>query len=303
MTLAGGIDLGGAKIEARLFDPSRGWAAVDSREIPTPSTNYGALLDALAEQHVWLEERGATQVGIGAPGLTLADGRAMTANLPSDGKPFSADLARLLGKPATIVNDCRAFAYSEALLGAGRGASPVLGLVIGTGVAGGLVSGGVLIDGPNGQAGEFGHMPLAQGTAARYGLPLLRCGCGREGCYETLCSGPGIARIAEATTGRAAAAEELAARTDPGAAETLRIWSEIVAEMLAGVVLATDPEVVVLGGGVSKMAGVAGRLARALKPRLLDGVRAPDIRPAQGGDRSGARGAALLAWNIGSEGK
>ena len=303
MTLAGGIDLGGAKIEAQLFDPSLGWTAIDRREIPTPATDYGALLDALAEQHVWLEERGASQVGIGAPGLALSDGRAMTANLPSDGKPFSKDLARLLGKPATIVNDCRAFAYSEALLGAGRGASPVLGLVIGTGVAGGLVTGGVLIDGPNGQAGEYGHMTLAHGTAGRYGLPLLRCGCGREGCYETLCSGPGIARIAEATTGRAATAEELAARTDAGAAETLRIWAEIVAEMLAGVVLATDPEIVVLGGGVSKMAGVAGRLSRALKPLLLDGVRAPDIRPAEGGDRSGARGAALLAWNIGRRGK
>lgn len=299
MTLAGGIDLGGAKIEARLFDPSRGWAAVDRREIPTPATNYDSLLDALAGQHLWLEERGATQVGIGAPGLALADGRAMSANLPSHGKPFSTDLARLLGKPATIVNDCRAFAYSEALLGSGRGASPVLGLVIGTGVAGGLVSGGVLIDGPNGQAGEYGHMPLARGTAERYGLPLLRCGCGREGCYETLCSGPGIARIAEATTGRASTAEELAARTDPEAAETLRIWAELVAEMLAGVVLATDPEIVVLGGGVSKMAGVAERISRALKPLLLDGVRAPDIREAQGGDRSGARGAALLAWKIG----
>ena len=111
---------------------------------------------------------------------------------------LGSDLATAIGARLPVVNDCRAFTLSEARLGAGQGAETVLGLIMGTGLAGGVVINGKLLEGPNGQAGEFGHLPLPYETVTRLGLPWLSCGCGRRGCYETLCSGPGLSRLAEA---------------------------------------------------------------------------------------------------------
>ena len=295
MTLAGGIDLGGTKIEARLFDTVT-WAAVETREVPTPRDEYRLMVAALVSAVNWLVDHGAGTVGLGAPGLTSPDGIALTGNLPAKGMPLRADLEAELERPLPIINDCRAFTLSEARFGAGRRAHSVLGVVIGTGLAGGFVTNGKVLDGPNGQAGEFGHMPMPFDVVSRYDLPWLTCGCGRSGCYETICAGPGLARLAELKAGRRISPVDFANETGPDADEVLAIWSDVLGSLLSSTILTLDPEVIVLGGGVSKMPGVAERIAKALKGELLASTRAPSILPAEGGDRSGARGAALFAF-------
>ena len=296
--LAGGIDLGGSKIDARLFDPDHGWTLVDHLEISTPRADYDDLVEALAGQVSWLRAQGAGPVGLGAPGLVGHDGRMLTANLPATGRQLPHDLARATGGHVPVLNDCRAFTLSEAVLGAGREARSVLGLVMGTGMAGGFSCEGRLIDGINGQAGEYGHTPLAHVSMRKHDLPVLECGCGRRGCYETYCSGPGLVRLAT-NLGYPADAAELgaaAAAGDEAANRVLGIWAELVAGLLTSLVFTLDPDVIVLGGGLSKLPDVSRRLSLALQPELLAGTRAPSIVVAEGGDRSGARGAAWAAW-------
>lgn len=295
MALAGGIDLGGTKIETRLFDTET-WKTVASREDPTPREQYRSLLAALIAAMNWLVDKGAGTVGLGAPGLISPEGIALTANLPANGMPLRSDLESALDRPLPIINDCRGFTLSEARFGAGRCANSVLGVVIGTGLAGGFVTNGKVLDGPNGQAGEFGHMPMPFDVVSRHGLPWMTCGCGRSGCYETICSGSGLARLAELKTGRQISAYNLAHETAPEAAEVLAIWSEVMGSLLSSAILTLDPELIVLGGGVSRMPGVSERLEKSLEGELLAGTRPPSIVPAEGGDRSGARGAALFAF-------
>ena len=282
MARAGGIDLGGTKIEARLFDTEAGWTPVASAERVTPREDYQALLDALTDAARWLAGQGADTVGLGAPGLISSDGIALTANLPASGKPFRADLEGRLGRPLPIINDCRAFALSEARLGAGRGMSAVLGLVIGTGLAGGFVMQGTVLEGPNGQAGEYGHTPMPHGVVARHDLPWAVCGCGRVGCYETVCSGKGIERLAERRTGRAIRAADLIEGAPDQAEEILSVWAAVMANLLASLVLSLDPEVIVLGGGVSRLPGVTDRLSSALAPRASCGHPRAEHRPGRG---------------------
>jgi len=295
MALAGGIDLGGTKIEARLFETET-WVAVEASEVSTPREDYQSMLEALVGAVRWLLDKGAGTVGLGAPGLISPEGIALTANLPANGKPLRADLEAALERPLPIINDCRAFTLSEARFGAGKDAHSVLGVVIGTGLAGGFVSNGKVLDGPNGQAGEFGHMPMPFDVVSRHDLPWVTCGCGRSGCYETICAGPGLARMAEIKTGRKVSASDLARETTPEIADVLAIWGEVMGSLLASTILTLDPEVIVLGGGVSKMPHVAEQLAGSLEGELLAGTRPPAILPAEGGDRSGARGAALFAF-------
>lgn len=284
--LAGGIDLGGTKIDARLFDPARGWAPGATCEWPTPRDDYDDLIGGLARAWHWLKERGAATVGLAMPGIRQADGRMLTANLAARGRDLTGDLEAATSARIPALNDARAFVLSEAVLGAGRGHRVVAGLVIGTGVAGGLAFDGQVLAGQNGIAGEIGHLPVAPRWIAA-GMPSVECGCGRQGCWETLVSGPGIRRIADAIG------------SSPDAPEVETVWAGITADLLGVVVHVADPEVIVLGGGVSRRPGLRDRLADELGRRLFAGTRPPRIALAEGGDRSGARGAALHAHEVG----
>ncbi|MFM2356389.1 MAG: hypothetical protein RLZZ528_2125 [Pseudomonadota bacterium] len=296
--IAGGIDLGGTKIEAQVFD--RDWRVVDRRRVETPKV-YPALVAAMSDLIGWLGDRagrGDLPVGISAAGLVNpATGLAYTANLCATGYPFPADIARAVGRPVTYVNDCRALTLSEAIFGAGRGASPVAGLILGTGVGGGAAVSGVLIPGKAQVGGEFGHMPAAANVVARYDLPVVTCGCGRTGCFETLIAGPGLARIAKAKTGRDLSPPEIAAgkASDPEIARVWAIWCEVVAELVMTLAFTIDPEVVVLGGGLSKIDGIEQDITAALRAAQLPGFAIPRIVVAEAGDTSGARGAAYAA--------
>lgn len=288
-----GLDIGGTKMELRVYNDA--WELTGQQRRQTPQ-KYEDLLTEIASL--------VGQTDLDVPlGISLAGvvdrktGLAVTANLPATGKPFHADLAQRLGRPVTIVNDCRAMALSEAVLGAGRGLSRVMGLVLGTGVGAGFVKDGRLDEGASGLLGEFGHIALPAALAQKHALPVLQCGCGRLGCYETLLSGPGLARLAAHLTGRDLSPPQIALlrHTDESVAAVWRLWCDIAAELLMAVVIGTDPDVVVLGGGLSAIPGICDDLLAALKRVQIAGFDLPEIVLSEGGDATGARGAAWAA--------
>ena len=296
MICAAGIDLGGTKSEVQLFDAD--WQCVDRRRDPTPAT-YGALVKLLAEQVQWSAAQvdGTIPVGLGAAGLVYPDGTSFTANLPVKGQPLLADLEQAAGQAVTYVNDCRALALSEAIYGAGRGFRTVMALILGTGVGGGIVHEGKLYEGPAGTGGEFGHMPASAAIALEHDLPLRPCGCGRRGCAETYVAGPGMTALAEHLIGETLSPETIAARkdTDASVARVWAVWRDMTAEMLLTLVQVADPDVIVLGGGLSRIPNLCDELSAALAQAQIDGFGGPEITLAQGGDASGARGAAMAA--------
>lgn len=296
--LAAGIDLGGTKIEAQIF--SNGWNKVASRRIATPK-DYDALVAALAEQIAWVEGESTIglPVGIAAAGLiNPATGLALTSNLPATGKPFPADIAAKAGRRITYVNDCRAQTLSEAQFGAARGYRTALSLNLGTGLAGGVVVEGRLLPGPSGLGGEFGHFALPAHVIVKHDLPLLPCGCGRHACTETLIAGPGLARIVFHRTGRALSPEEIVARrSEPDLAQCWQVWCELAAELIHTLIMTIDPGCIVLAGGLSRVPGLTDDLTAALKGAALPGFKStPPILLAEGGDTTGARGAAYAAF-------
>lgn len=294
--IAAGIDLGGTKIESQLFDSC--WNRVTSHRTPTPK-GYDDLVSAMAEHIAWVESHTAgLPIGIAAAGLVNpTTGLALTANLPAMGKPFPADIATAAGRPITYVNDCRAQALSEAQFGAARGYRSALSLNLGTGLAGGIVIDGRLLQGPSGLGGEFGHFTLSAPTVAKHGLPILRCGCGRMGCTETLIAGPGLRRIAAHVSGHDLPPETIVAqrRTDPDMAKAWAIWCELTAELIHTLTLTVDPACIVLAGGLSRAEGLITDLEQALTQTALPGYPYPPLLLAQGGDTTGARGAAFAA--------
>ncbi len=297
----GGIDLGGTKIEAVLFDSALSRKTLRRRI--TPRDNYSDLLDALAEEVAWLRSQSGRPdlpVGIGVPGLiNRQTGISVTANLPANGHPLAQDLAQKAGGKIVAANDCKCFTLSEANGGAGEGHEHVFGLILGTGLGGGYCLNGQLILGRNDLPGEVGHYGLPAYLVATHQLPLLPCGCGRVGCVETLISGTGIAQIAKTVTGIALSAEQVAADpSEPGNVKTLQIWSELTAELLHTIQLHLDPDCIVLGGGLSNIDEVDIILSKALDRIALPSVRRPAIVKPAFGDSSGSRGAALLAYGL-----
>lgn len=295
--MIGGIDLGGTKIEARLFDGPD--APLEVRRIPTPLHGYDALLDAVLTQIDWLRATSgdpALPVGVCVPGVIDPDtGIARAANIPTTGRALAADLAAACGRAIPVVHDCMAFTFSEVHGGAGDGHRVVMGLVLGTGVGGGLCIDGALPPRHAGLGVEVGHMGLSLRAAARHGLPAWPCGCGRSGCVETVLSGTGLANLAEWKTGQRLDATALLGSTDPRAAEILDIWADIAGDCLDAFRIMLDPGCIVLGGGLSNMPGIVGRLTDSLHRQTLAPDRLPVIVLARHGDSSGARGAALLA--------
>lgn len=304
--IAAGIDLGGTKIEAMLFGADM--VQITSRRRPTPRDSYDDLLSALEEEVCWLRAeagRDDLPVGMGFPGLVDSQTEIVFAgNLASSGRPLSPDLRARVGGIVVCANDSRCFTLSEAHGGAGKDHARVFGLIFGTGLGGGFCQDGRLIAGLNGMAGEIGHYGISAHHARKYGLPILRCGCGRMGCIETLISGNGMARIAEALIGTPRPATEIAANlSDPDNARVFSAWCDLAAEVAHTIQLHVDPDCIVLGGGLSNIDGVDKRLSEALARIALPGVRLPAILKPDFGDSSGGRGAALLALasNTGTE--
>lgn len=300
MGIAGGIDVGGTKIEASVFDDN--WNPVATKRIVTPYESYQALLNAVTEQAHWAREQSSVEnmpLGIGIPGLhNTQTGIAFTANLPTNGKTFRTDLQEAIGTDVTFGNDCDLFAFSESVLGAGKGHKTVFGLILGTGIGGGVCHGDSLLQTLNGAAGEVGHLGISGALMQELGLPVLQCGCGRKGCYETLAAGPGMSRLSEIVTGQHLDAPLIvanAANGDKGAIQVMEIWRRLVAALISDLQVTIDPNCVVLGGGLSNIPNVASFIAEALPKELLQDSTPPVVMTAKYGDSSGTRGAALAA--------
>ena len=300
MSKAGGIDVGGTKIEATLFDAN--WQVLKTRRNPTPTDNYNNLLAAILAQYRWLEsisDSANTPIGIGVPGiLDQTTGHMIIANLPVAERNLRDDLIKQVKHAVPFVNDCRAFTLSEAKLGAGRGHSIVQGLILGTGVAGGLAVNSHLVYGKNGAAGEFGHMPIPATLSSKYSLPMLSCGCGQIGCYETLLSGPGMVNLAAILFNISATPAEIASTAACGdeiSGQIMKIWTEIVCALIQSIILVVDPDCIILGGGLSNIPGLTDRLSAQLQIGLFPGLELPQILLAEGSDSSGVRGAAMIA--------
>lgn len=296
---AAGIDIGGSKIEAQLFDAH--WQMAAKMRWPTPKGDYSAQVAAMAQAVGWCMDQGGRTlpIGVSAAGLiNPVTGLALTANLAASGRPFAADIAAKVGRGITWINDCRALALSEARFGAARGADPALALIFGTGLAGGVVVKGDLMPSFAGLGGEFGHFPLPAAPMLAHGLPVLACGCGRRGCTETLLSAPGLARIAAHVTGQDYTPEAVVAgrSTDAGLAKAWAIWLDLACDFLITLCFTIDPAVIVIGGGLSQAPNLTDDLTRALQAATLNGFAIPPLRLAQGGDASGARGAAYAAY-------
>jgi len=294
-----GIDLGGTKTEGITLDIAGNPLA--RRRVPTPQGDYAGTLHTIVELVAALEGEtgghGAT-VGLGIPGIVSpATGLVKNANSTwLNGRPFDRDLAVALGRPVRIENDANCLAVSEAADGAGAGCGVVFAAILGTGCGGGIVVHGRPLSGRNAVAGEWGHNPLPwpSGDTER---PGPACYCGKTGCLETFVSGPGFAADHRRATGEDLTPGEIAARAaagDAAAQASLDRLCDRLARGLASVVNLLDPDVIVLGGGLSNVDALYG----ALPPRLerwcfSDRIDTP-VRRARHGDSSGVRGAAWL---------
>ena len=294
-----GIDLGGTKIEAIVLDPAG--AERWRRRIPSPAHDYAALLGALAglvaEARAALPAGAVPSVGIGGPGSPMADGRIKNANTTClNGRTLALDLSARTGLPVRVANDANCLALSEATDGAAAGAAVVFAAILGTGA--GIAVHGRVLEGPNGLAGEWGHNPLPW---ARADEPRPPCYCGQAGCIESLLSGPALAQDHARRHGGTLAAREIALRAeqgDPAATDTLERWLDRLARALAGVINLLDPDVIVLGGGLSRIGRLYDELPRRCQPWIFQAGSDEPLRtrvlPARHGDSSGVRGAAWI---------
>lgn len=285
-----GIDLGGTKTEAIALGPDG--AVLARRRVASARHSYDGTIATITGLVTGLEAElgGRGSVGIGIPG-TISPQTGLVKNANSTwliGRPLDRDLAAALDRPVRLANDADCFALSEATDGAGAGFPTVFGVILGTGVGGGIVAQGRLLAGPNAIAGEWGHNPLPWPEAGE--CPGPACYCGRSGCIETFLSGPGLAR----DHGEGLSPEEICAARSPSALAALERYERRLARALASVINIIDPHVIVLGGGLSRM----DRLYRTIPARWGDWVFSDSVatvlRPPLHGDSSGVRGAAWL---------
>ncbi|OFW01530.1 MAG: transcriptional regulator [Acidobacteria bacterium RIFCSPLOWO2_02_FULL_68_18] len=299
-----GIDLGGTKIEGIVLDGSRALARL---RVDTPRDDYEATvqavvalvhaLDVRAGAALGLPAGGRGSVGVGIPG-TMSPATGLVKNANSVwliGRPLAADLERRLDRRVRIANDANCFAVSEAADGAGAGAGVVFGAILGTGTGAGIVVGGEVLVGQNAIAGEWGHNPLP--WPADEERPGPRCYCGRHGCIETFLSGPGLQADYARGSGRRRTPAEIVALSeagDPDASASLDRYAHRLARGLASVINVLDPDVIVLGGGMSNIGRLYDEVPRLWGPYVFSDRVTTRLVKARHGDSSGVRGAAWL---------
>jgi fructokinase len=292
-----GIDLGGTKIEGVILDPDNPGVALHRLRVPTESHGgYGHILGQFSKLVSLLEEASGTtrpaRLGVGTPGVTVPrTGLIKNSNtLCLNGKPLREDLSGHLGCEVLLANDANCCALAEATLGAAKGYKTVFGIILGTGVGGGIVVDGKVLLGAHGICGEWGHNPLLGEDAP--------CYCGRRGCLEMVCSGPALERHYESLFGQRLGLKEIVLRAESGenaAIATLQRLCAKFAEALGSVVNLLDPDAIVIGGGVGNIDLIYSDETRnAVRSHLFnDCFETPMLRPALG-DSAGVFGAAML---------
>lgn len=292
-----GIDLGGTKIEGMVLGDDG--AEIARARVAAPQGPYTATLEAITALvgQIDPDPAQATPVGIGIPG-TVSPATGLVKNANSTwliGHPFDRDLSARLNRPVRVANDANCFAISEAVDGAGHGAHVVFGVIVGTGVGGGIVVDGSLVTGGNAIAGEWGHTPLPWMTADEY--PGPECYCGRRGCIESFVSGPAFEAAFQERTGQALRAPEITAQAAAGqhdALDALTRLEDRLGRALTVLINIIDPDVIVLGGGLSNILRLYENLpARIAEYAFSDRIETPVVQ-AQHGDSGGVRGAAWL---------
>jgi len=298
-----GIDLGGTKIEGLALDGLGGEIA--RLRIPTPQHDYAATVQAIGDVVRQLEQRvgnsGAASVGVGIPGTVVrATGLVKNANSTwLNGQPLERDLSLALGRPVLCANDANCLAVSEATDGAAVGADLVFAVILGTGCGGGISVHGEVRVGPNGVSGEWGHNPLPWPTPDE--IPGPACFCGQRGCLETWISGTGLAHDHRRVTGNQLSGPQIVAAAEAGDASaeaSIVRLEDRIGRALATVVNLLDPDVIVFGGGLSKLDRLYSNLPALIARHLFGGgALATPVLKAKHGDASGVRGAAWL-WPI-----
>ncbi len=292
-----GLDLGGTKMEAVLLDDTGEIVWRERR--PTPAEDYQAIIETIAAlvAQAAIETAQEMTVGIGMPGsLSPKTGLVRNSNTQClNGQAIKQDLESAMAREVRLANDANCFALSEATDGAGAGVQSVFGVIIGTGCGGGLVFDGKLQNGANGIGGEWGHNPLAAPTADE--LPGPPCYCGRHGCNEVWISGSGFARDHEAIAGEKLTAEQIIASDSAAAKASFERLCDRIARALGAVINVVDPDVIVLGGGLSNVDALYTHI-----PEIWDGYIFSDVIETRlvknkHGDSSGVRGAAWL-WPL-----
>jgi fructokinase len=292
-----GIDLGGTKIEAAAVD--RTGAVRVCRRIATPKGSYRATIEAITAlvRAIELQIGEIVPVGIGIPG-TISPITGLVKNANSTwliGRPLQQDLETALGRPTRLANDANCFALSEATDGAAVGMQTVFGVILGTGVGGGITQGGRILRGANAIAGEWGHNPLPWPTPGE--IPGPACYCGRSGCIETFLSGPALAADHRRHGGRSLRAIEIATLATRGDAEcvaSLGRYMDRLARGLASVINLIDPDAIVLGGGLSGISALYEQVPRLWERYIFSDNVVTRLLPPVHGDSSGVRGAAWL---------
>jgi fructokinase len=290
-----GVDVGGTKIEAIALEPSG--HEVFRKRVWTPRGDYEATIAAV---NTLVREIGTGPVGVGIPGtLSRVTGRVKNANSTwLIGRPLKEDLERALERPVRIENDANCFALAEGLAGAGSGHDLVFGVILGTGVGGGIAIGGQPLVGANAIAGEWGHNPLP--WPAPDELPGPSCYCGRRGCIETFLSGPALAADHSRNSGQSLTAPEIAAAAERGNPEcraTLGRYAHRLARGLASVINLLDPDAIVLGGGLSAISALYEDVPTLWGQYVFSDRVVTRLLPPVHGDSSGVRGAAWL-WPL-----
>ncbi len=303
--LALGIDLGGTKIEALLLDAAG--REVWRERIATPQDGYAAIVAALVAQVARARQTSPAPftIGIGTPGSLTPAGRLKNSNTTClNGRTLQHDLQAALQRPLVLENDANCLALSEATDGAGAGAAVVFAAILGTGIGAGIAVQGQVLRGPNGLAGEWGHNPLPWAVPGEDPWPA--CYCGQHGCIEAQLSGPALARDHARHTGAmldAQAIASAAAGGDPAAEATLERNAQRLARALACVINLLDPDVIVLGGGLSRLPSLCTRVPALWSRWVFSGGERDPVRtrlvPAHHGDASGVRGAAWLGRQAG----
>jgi fructokinase len=292
-----GVDLGGTKIEAIALDEAGG--VLERRRVLTPKDDYEGIVKAIATLvegiEAQLDEEGS--IGVGIPGaVSPATELVKNANTTSlIGQPLHMDLSEALGRQVRLANDADCFAISEATDGAAKGAGTVFGVIVGTGTGGGVVAHGRLLQGPNAIAGEWGHNPLPWPNPDE--LPGAPCYCGKHGCIETWLSGTGFARDFFEHTGKQIKGPEivqLASAGDASAEAALQRYEDRMARALASIINVIDPEVIVLGGGMSNVTRLYENVPKIWHRYVFSDEVFTKLVAPKHGDSSGVRGAAWL---------
>jgi fructokinase len=294
-----GVDLGGTKIEVILMDENS--HTFFRERLPTPTDDYSAILAVIKTLVNRAEQKAGVQgipVGVGIPGsVSGVTGRVKNSNTRCmNGQFITRDFFELLNRPVTVTNDANCLALSEATDGAGQGAGVVFAAILGTGCGSGISVNGRLLTGPNGVAGEWGHNPLL--WTAQTELDQRLCFCGRRGCNEMFLSGTGMALTHQLLWKERVAAPDIVLAANNGQAkalETMNHYLDHLARGLAGVINLLDPDVIVLGGGVSNVPALYRQLPQRLPDYVFGGEFSTPIRQTIHGDSSGVRGAAWLA--------